>query len=188
MTPDTTSTPRGLLLRGEDLSRTLVFSGFWGSIFFLLAFVSQVLTFRRRPAEVHSPTVLTGAGIFIGGFVGLGTLLIAIATARSGKKPAEQAREQIGAAGETSSGSVLRTALSAATGSLLPLALSRGSLRLAAQLTGTPALTPTEGLSLPRTAVVNALLNALIAAAVARITGWVARDARNAERTRSVQE
>jgi hypothetical protein len=175
---------RGLLLRGEDLGRALVFSSFWGAIFYLLNFVSQLLTFRRQPAEVRADTVLAGAGLFVGGFVGLGTLLVAVASARSGKSPAEQAREQIGNSRGSNSG-VLRTAAGAALGSLLPMTLATGCLRLAEQLTGVPALAPREGLSLPRAAAANALLTALVAAAVARITGWVARDARLAEQARS---
>ena len=178
----TTETSRTTFrLQGEDLSRALVFSGFWGSIFYLLAFISQVLTFRRPPAEVRSSTVLAGAGIFIGGFVSLGTLLIAVASALTGKTPAQQAREQLGAAGEERSG-VLGTAVGAGVGSLLPLALATGSMRLAARLTGVPALAPPAGVSLPRAAVANGVLTALIAAAVTRITGWVARDARTGGR------
>lgn len=171
---------RGLLLRGENLSRALVFSSFWGSIFYLLAFVSQLLTFRRPPAEVQGRTVVAGAGIFVGGFVGLGTLLIAVVSAITNRTPAEQARAQLGTAGE--SRGLLGATLSAGLGSLLPFALVTASVRLAARLTGVPALGPDEGVSLPRAAAVNALLTALIAAAVTQITGWVARDARASAR------
>ncbi|MBX0326239.1 hypothetical protein K2Z83_00840 [Oscillochloris sp. ZM17-4] len=161
---------------GEGLSRSLVFSGFWGAIFYLLSFVSQLVTFRQQPAEVRSDTLLAGAGVFVGGFVGLGALLIAAASALTNKTPAEQARDQLGPAGN--SGNVLGTAAGAAIGSLLPFALATGSLRLAARLTGRPALAPQEELSLPRAAAANALLTALTAAAVTQITNWVARDAR----------
>lgn len=171
----------GLSWQGEDLSRALVFSGFWGTIFYLLAFVSQLLTLRRPLAEVRSRTVLAGAGIFIGGFVGLGTLVVAVVSARTGATPAQQARAQLGMAGEERG--LLRTALGAGLGSLLPLALAWRSMRLAARLTGVPVLAPPEGVSLPRAAAANALLTALIAAAVTQITGWVARDARAVERT-----
>jgi hypothetical protein len=181
MATDTTRLPNGLSWQREDLSRTLVFSGFWGTIFYLLAFVSQLLTFRRPLAEVRSRTVLVGAGIFIGGFVGLGTLLVAVVSARTGKTPAQQARAQLGMAGEESG--LLRTALGAGLGSLLPLVLAWGSMRLAAGLTGAPVLAPPEGVSLPRAAVANALLTTLVAAAVTQITSWVARDARAVERT-----
>jgi hypothetical protein len=109
---------RGLLLRGENLSRALVFSSFWGSIFYLLAFVSQLLTFRRAPAEVQGRTVVAGAGLFVGGFVGLGTLLIAVVSAITGRTPSEQARAQLGTAGE--SRGLLGATLSAGLGSLLP--------------------------------------------------------------------
>jgi hypothetical protein len=186
MTTSTNQTEpsRGLLLRGESLSRALVFSGFWGSIFYLLAFVSQLLTFRRQPAEVRAGTVVAGGGLFVGGFVSLGTLLVAINAARTGRTPAEQAREQLGAAGEGRGGGVLGTATGAALGSLLPMALATGSMRLAEQLTGRPVLAPREEVSLARAAAANALLTGLIAAAVTQITGWVARDARLAERAR----
>lgn len=180
METNTPALSRGLRWQSEDLSRALVFSGFWGTIFYLLAFVSQLLTFRRPPAEVRARTLLAGAGIFIGGFVGLGALLIAAVSARSGKTPAQQARAQLGAAG--TQGGLLRAALGAGLGSVLPLALASGSMRLAAELTGAPALAPSAGVSLPRAAAANALLTALIATAVTQITGWVARDARAAER------
>jgi len=180
MATDTARLPNGLRWQGEDLSRTLVFSGFWGTIFYLLAFVSQLLTFRLPPAAVRGRTVLAGAGIFIGGFVGLGTVLVAAASARTGKTPAQQARAQLGMAGEGRG--LLRTALGAGLGSLLPLTLASGSMQLAAGLTGAPALAPPEGVSLPRAAAANALLTALAAAAVTQITGWVARDARAVER------
>ncbi|NTU78645.1 MAG: hypothetical protein HGA45_04445, partial [Chloroflexales bacterium] len=88
MAVNTPQSPKTLRLQGEDLSRALVFSSFWGAIFYLLAFVSQLITFRRKPAEVRSDTVLAGAGIFVGGFVGLGILLIAVASALTGKTPA----------------------------------------------------------------------------------------------------
>jgi hypothetical protein len=176
MATDTTRLPTGLRWQAEDLSRALVFSSFWGAIFYVLAFVSQLLTFRRSPAEVRGRTVLAGAGIFIGGFVGLGTLLVAVVSARTGKTPAQQARAQLGMAGEESG--PLRTALGAGLGSLLPLMLTLGSMRLAARLTGVPALAPPEGVSISRAAVTNAFLTALVAAAVSQITGWVARDAR----------
>ncbi|MBP1465973.1 hypothetical protein EYB53_009685 [Candidatus Chloroploca sp. M-50] len=175
---------RGLFLQGEDLGRALVFSSFWGSIFYLLAFVSQLLAFRRPPAEVQSKPTLTGAGIFVGGFVGLGTLGIAIVSLLKGKSPAEQAREQLGTAGEGGSNSVFGTALGAGLGSVVPFSVAVGSMRLAERITGVPAVGPQEHVDLPRAAAVNALLTALIAAAVTRITGWVARDARAAERTR----
>lgn len=74
--------------------------------------------------------------------------------------------------------------MGAALGSLLPMTLATGSMRLAEQLTGRPVLAPREGVSLPRAAAANALLTGLIAAAVTQITGWVARDARLAERAR----
>jgi hypothetical protein len=183
MSRDTTQRQQGLLLQGEDLSRALVFSGFWGSIFYLLAFVSQVITFRRQPAEVRSSTVLAGAGIFIGGFVSLGTLLVAVVSALTNKTPAQQAREQLGTAGEDRN--LRDAALSAGLGSLLMLALAAGSMRLAARLTGAPALVPPEGVSWPRAGAANALLTALIATAVTQITDWVARDARAAARQRA---
>ncbi len=173
---------RGLLLKGENLSRALVFSSFWGSIFYLLAFTSQLLSFRRGRARVQRRSVLTGAAIFIGGFVATGTLLIAVVSALTGKTPQQQARTQLGSAGERDG--LLGTALGAALGSPLTLLLVTASLRLAARITGQPALSPPEGVSLPRAALLNALLTALIAAAVTRITGWVARDARAAERER----
>lgn len=179
METDTTRRSNGLSWQGEDLSRALVFSGFWGTIFYLLAFVSQLLTFRRPLAEVRGRTVLVGAGIFIGGFVGLGTLGVAAVSARAGKTPAQQARAQLGAAG--AEGGLLRTALGAGLGSILPLALTWGSMRLAAGLTGAPVLAPPDGVSIPRAAVANAVLTALVAAAVTQITGWVARDARAGE-------
>ncbi|NNJ08838.1 hypothetical protein EKD04_000685 [Chloroflexales bacterium ZM16-3] len=163
-------------ITGEGLSRSLVFSGFWGAIFYLLSFISQLVTFRKRPAEVRSDTLLAGAGVFVGGFVGLGALLIAAASALTNKTPAEQARDQLGAAGNN--GNVLGTAARAMIGSLLPFALVIGSMRLAARLTGRPTFAPQEGLSLPRAAAANALLTALTAAAVTQITNWVARDAR----------
>lgn len=173
-TMPTQSTPA---LDDESLSRALVFSSFWGSIFYLLSFTSQLLTFRLQPAEVHAKTVVTGGAIFVGSFVGLGSLGVAANSLRSGKTPAAQAREQFATVGDNQGARVLGAALRAGAGSLIPLALAAGCLRLAEEVTGEPALAPQSGLSLPRSAATNALLTGLIAAAVTQITGWVARDA-----------
>lgn len=163
-------------ITGESLSRAIIFSSFWGVNFYLLGFISQLLTFRHPPARVRNRTLLTGAGIFIGGFAGLGTLATVTNTALTKKTPSEVASEQYSPSQDGNS--VLRASAGAAVGSLLPLALVAGSMRLAARLTGDPAIAPQESVSLPRAAAANALLTALAAAAVTQITNWVARDAR----------
>ncbi|PDW02091.1 hypothetical protein [Candidatus Viridilinea mediisalina] len=177
MTNESMPTQSNPAIADESLSRALVFSSFWGSIFYLLSFVSQLLTFRLQPAEVYAKTVVTGGAIFVSSFVGLGSLGVAASSLRRGKTPAAQAREQFANIGDNQGARVLGAAMRAGAGSLIPLALTAASLRLAEEMTGEPALAPQSGLSLPRSAVANALLTGLIAAAVTQITGWVARDA-----------
>ncbi|RRR74517.1 MAG: hypothetical protein EI684_06845 [Candidatus Viridilinea halotolerans] len=171
------STPHAAV-RDDTLSRVLVFTSFWGSIFYLLSVVSQALTMRRQPVEVEAKTVMTGGAIFVSSFMAMGSLGLAIATWRRGKTPAAQSREQFAKVTERDGARVLGTALRAGAGSGLMLTLATGCLRLAEAITGKPALAPQEAVDLPRNAALNALLTGLIAAAVTKITDWVALDAR----------
>lgn len=159
----------------EEFQRSLVFSGFWGFVFYLFSFVSLLLAQRRRPVQVNPQPVLAGLAMFVGGFVSLGTAIIAAASLSRQRSVTQQARDNI--PNLVRNNRPLRQALSGAGGAALPFALSVGALRLAERAANTPAFGGNEDTAWPRAVGTMALLTGLISMAISRIAGWVARDA-----------
>jgi hypothetical protein len=159
----------------EDFQRSLVFSGFWGFVFYLFSVVSLLLAQRRRPIQINPRPVLTGLLMFVSGFVSLGTAIIAAASVSRRRSVTEEARENIpNLVGNTRP---LRQALSGAGGAVLPFAVSVGALRLAERVVNTSAFGENEDTAWPKAVGTMALLTGLISMAISRIAGWVARDA-----------
>lgn len=163
-------------VRGEDVARWLTFSSFWGAIFYLLACASLLATSKRQPVKVNPPTVGVGMLLHVLTFVVGGTLSSAIGSLVRGKSSTEQAEEAI------KSGKLERTvplqALGGAIGSVVPFGLAIGSLKLAEQITGRPAVKDTDAVQLPQALAAMTVASGFTALAVSRIAAWVARDAR----------
>ncbi|NJN16484.1 MAG: hypothetical protein HC822_09535 [Oscillochloris sp.] len=158
----------------EDVSRWVVFSGFWGSIFYLLSCVSEVAAARRRPVRLDTQTLGMGYGMHVATFVIGGSILNAGQSLVVGKSSTEQAQESIGG------GQLQRTwplqALGGAAGSVVPLAMAVASQKVAENITGRPAID--NDINWPVAAGTMVVITGLTALAVSRITSWVARDAK----------
>lgn len=171
------------VIKRQDVARWITFSGFWGFVYYLLAFVGLLVGQRRQPARVDMRTTLVGMGVHVAAFVTFGSLISAIGALVRGKSTTRQAREQI------SRGNLERTivlqGLGGAVGSAAPFALAVGSLRAAEQITGKTTLVGDGDTDWLRAVGTTALLSGVTATAVSRIAAWVARDARVVTETRS---
>ncbi len=167
-------------ITGEDLARWLVFTGFWGSSFYLLASVSLIAGARRQPVELDAPTLGVGYGLHVLSFVAVGSVGSAIVSLVRGKGTSEQAEEAIGG-GQLERSWPLQ-AVGGAVGSVVPLALAVASQNIAEQITGRPAIL--GDVAWPVTGGTMIVLSGLTALAVGRIASWVAEDAKNGSHTR----
>lgn len=175
-----TSTP---LVGAGDVARWFTFGGFWGFVFYLLSFAGMLTGHRRQPVHVNVRTVSIGMGIHVGIFVGLTSLFSLLQSLVTGKSSRQIAQERIG--GGTLEQSVLKLALSGGTGSVIPFLIARQSLHVAKGITGYPAFESNEDLNWARSVGVTAVLSGITAMAVARITSWVAQDARTGSHQKS---
>lgn len=168
---------KGAPISGEDVARWVTFSGFWGAIFYLLACVSLVASSKRQPVRVSAPTLGLGLLLHVAAFVAGGTATSAIGALARGKSSTEQAQESI------KSGQLEQTvplqALGGALGSVVPFGLAVGSLRLAGQITGEPALKDLQSVQWPQAIGAMTISSGVTALAVSRIAAWVARDAKS---------
>ncbi len=166
------------LIKQSDVARWITFSGFWGFVFYLLAFAGLLTGHRRQALRINTKTAMVGLGLHVVSFVLLGSLFSAIGSLVRGKSSTQQAREQIG------SGRLERTILvqaaGGAAGSVVPFALAVSSLQVAQRITGKPALEDGKNINWAQAAGTTALLSGITALAVSRIAAWVARDARKA--------
>lgn len=164
---------------GQDVARWVTFSSFWGVLYFLIACVSMVATARRQPVRLHGPTAALAMLIHVAGFVLGGSTLSALGSLVRGKSSTEQAKESI------SSGQLEATvplqALGGAAGAVVPFALTLGSLTVAEQITGQPAMSHAGVRWLPAIGVMTGA-SGLAALAVGRIAAWVAEDAKSRAR------
>lgn len=161
-------------VKGEDLSRVLTFTSFWGAIFYLYASVSQLVGARRQPVRVDLPTLGLGLLLHLLTFVGGGTAMSLLAAVATGKSATEQAEKDI--AGGTLERTWFAQGLAGGAGSLVPFLLAVLSQKLAGQITGTPAIDDETNWPVAGGTMVTA--SGLTALAVSRITAWVAEDAK----------
>jgi hypothetical protein len=158
---------------GEDVRRWLVFTSFWGSVFYVLSCTSLIIGARRQTVKFHAPSVGIGYGLHVLTFVVGGSLLSAANSIVRGKSTSEQAEDAIG------SGQIERQwplqALGGAAGSVIPFALAVTSQKVASNITGRAAIT--EDVNWPAASGAMVVASGLTALAVARIAAWVARDA-----------
>lgn len=161
---------------GEDVVRWLTFTSFWGSISYLLASTSIAAGHRRQPMQVDTRTLGVGMALHVAASVALGSASAAGFAIAKGERTTEVAERRI--AGGELERSVVQQGLSAAAGSLLPLALAAASMRVAENITGEPAFHDADAVSWPAAVAAMVAASGLTSLAVARITGWVARDAK----------
>lgn len=178
VTVSATKLARDLPVEGEDITRVLVFTSFWGTLYYLLACVSLIAGARRQPVEVDARTVATGYGVHLLAFMAGGALTSAAGALVRGKRPTEQAEEAIGG-GQLERSWPLQAAGGAA-GAVLPLGLAVASQAISGQLTRRPSLA--EDVTWPVVGATMVTLSGLVALAVARITAWVAEDAKSGVR------
>jgi hypothetical protein len=168
----------GRKVRGEDLVRGTTFTGFWGFVFYLLSTISLISAQRSQPFRLHARPLLLGLAINVGSFITLGLSGLVAQSLLRGKSSTDQSREDIG------EGRFERiwwlSGLASALGSVVPFALALASLRAAERLSGERAF-DSRGVSWPQALGVMALLSGVVALCVARITSWVAQDARSGE-------
>jgi energy-converting hydrogenase Eha subunit E len=166
---------KDLPVKGEDLSRVLTFTSFWGSIFYLYASISQLIGARRQAVNVDVPTVGLGLLFHLLTFVGGGTAMSLLAAVKTGKSATEQAEKDIG--GGTLERTWFAQGLAGGAGSIVPFLLAVTSQRLAGRVTGRSAIDDRDP-SWPVAGGIMVILSGLTALAVSRITAWVAEDAK----------
>lgn len=167
-------------IEGEDVSRWLTFSGFWGSIYYLLSCVSLVAGARRQPLKLHTPTLGLGYLFHVLSFVVGGSLLSAVGSLVRGKSSSQQAEEAIG--GGTLERTWLLQALGGAAGAAVPFAMALLSQQLASRVTGEDAVSADADISWPVAGGTMVTISGLTALAVSRIAAWVAEDAKTGAR------
>lgn len=167
--------PRGERVRGEDVVRGITFTGFWGFVFYLLALLSMISGQRSQPFKLSARPVLLGLGLNVVGYVVVGLLGLIGQSFVRGKSSTEQSREDIGG------GTFERFWWLSGLGTFLvagfPFTVALVSLRAAEKLSGEQAFQP-QGLNWTRALSVMGVCSGLVALIVARITSWVAQDAK----------
>lgn len=163
-------------IQAEDIARWLTFSGFWGSIFYILSMIGLVAGQRQQPVRLNTGTGLLGMAVHVVTFVTVGSGGGLAASLAKGKSTSQQARERIDP--ERLERGIAQAGISAALGSIIPFALTLGSVQVAERLTG-HALCEDNTTNWPRAVGTTAVLTGLTALAVSRIAAWVARDARS---------
>jgi len=163
-------------IQPEDFARWLTFGGFWGFVFYLLSFAGLLLGHRHQPVRVNTRTSLVGMIIHTGFFVGMVSLFSALQSLLTGKSSSQTGRERV--SGGTLERSILKLAVGGGLGSIIPFALSVGSLKAAETITGEAAFQNSDDINWIQAAGTTALLSSITALSVARITAWVAQDSR----------
>jgi hypothetical protein len=163
-------------VEGEDVVRWLTFTSFWGSISYLLACTSIAAAHTRQPLRADMRTLGLGMALHVGASVALGSASAAGFALSKGERTTEVAERRI--AGGELERSVAQQGLGAAVGSLLPLGMAVASMRAAEMISGEPAFDDSNSVSWPVAVAAMVAASGLTSLAVARITGWVARDAK----------
>jgi hypothetical protein len=178
MATDIKPVDAGTLIRGRDVTRWLTFSTFWGSVSYLLACASLAGASRRQPVRVNAGTTLLGLGIHVASFVALGSATAATAAFVRQKPTTQISTEEISGGSLEQPKNIISQGLGAAAASVVPLALAVASQQAAERIAGSPAIGKIDDMRWLRAVAVMSALSGLTSLAVARITGWVARDAR----------
>jgi uncharacterized protein (UPF0548 family) len=164
-------------IKGEDVTRWLTFTSFWGAISYLLACTSLILGSKRQPVKLNAPTTGIGMLLHVLSFMVGGSLSVAVGSILRGKRSTEVSQEEI------SSGklerSVLQQALGGAVGSVVPFGMAVGSMMLAERITGSPSLADAENIRWPVAGGAMVASSGAVALAVSQITAWVAKDAKS---------
>lgn len=168
-------TVRTVPIRGEDVARWMVFTAFWGSVSYLYTCIGQIVGTRRDSVRVHTPTVGLAYGVHVLSFVVGGSLVVAISSIVRGKRSTDRSAKAI-SSGKLERGWPLQ-ALGGTAGSVLTFGLALASQSLVSQRTGHTAVA--EEVNLPVAGGAMVVLSGLTAFAVARITAWVAQDAKS---------
>lgn len=175
-------TPREIeddaLINGRDVVRWLTFSSFWGSVSYLLACASLISASRRQPVRVNSSTTTVGLGVHVASFVALGAASAAASSLIRRKPTTAISEQEIGSGRLEQPKTIVGQSLGAAFGAAVPLGIAVASQMAAERIVGEPAIGAIEDIRWLQAVAVMSGLSALTALAVARITGWVARDAR----------
>lgn len=164
-------------IRSEDLPRWLTFTSFWGASSYVLSCVSLIAGSRSHPVRIEPATIGLGMLLHTATFMATGSLAVATGSIVSGKSSTEVSQQDI--SGGSLERSVAQQGAGGAFGSLVPFALALGSLELAGKLTGRPAFGEPRRISWPRSLGTMVAASGLLALAVARITAWVAEDAKS---------
>jgi uncharacterized protein (UPF0548 family) len=170
--PETLKNPP---IHRTDVRRWLVFTSFWGSLFYVLASTSQIIAARQRPVKLDTPTLGIGYAMHIATFIAGGSAVAATSAIVRGKPTTEQSEEAI-SGGQLEQNWALQAA-GGAVGSLVPFALTVISQRIAGRRTGRPAISSDVNWPLAGGAMIG--LSGLVALGVARIVAWVAQDAKS---------
>ncbi len=160
----------------EDIARWLTFSGFWGSLFYILSMIGLVAGQRQQPVRLNAGTALVGMAVHVGTFVTVGSGGGLLAALARGQSTSQQARERVNP--EQLERGIVRAGAGGTVGSVIPFLLALGSVQVAERVTG-KALFEGGDTSWPRAVGTTAVCTGLTALAVSRIAAWVARDARN---------
>jgi len=163
-------------VEGEDVARWLTFTSFWGGVSYLLACTSMAAAHEHQPVRLDMRTAGVGMAIHVAASVALGSASAATFAMVRGERTTEVAERRI--AGGELERSVPQQGLGAAAGSVLPFAMAVGSLRLAEEIVGRPAFRDDDSINWPVAAATMAGATGIVSLAVAQITGWVAKDAK----------
>ncbi len=170
----TTPDPQPLIGK-QDVARWLTISGFWGFVFYLLAYLSMLLSQRRQPVLVNAKTVLVGMILHIFALITSGSFFSAMTSVLRGTSTTQDARKQ--AATNLLERTVVLQGVSGAIGSIIPFTFSRRCLQMAAKITGQEAFPAGEGaINWHQAQLLMAFFVGVVGTIVARISAWVADD------------
>jgi hypothetical protein len=164
-------------IEGEDVTRWLTFTSFWGAISYLLACVSLIASSRRQPVKLNGPTTALGLLFHVLSFMVGGSLSVAAGSIITGKRSTEVSQKDI--SGGKLERSVAQQALGGAMGSAIPFGLAVASMVAAERVTGSPSLVDGENIRWPIAGGTMVVASGAVALAVSQITAWVAKDAKS---------
>lgn len=164
-------------IRSEDIPRWLTFTSFWGASSYVLSCVSLIAGSHSRPVRIEPATIGLGMLLHTATFMATGSLAVATGSIVSGKSSTEVSQDDI--SGGQLERSIIQQGAGAALGSVVPFALALVSIELAGRITSRPAFDEPRRVSWPRSIGTMVATSGLLALAVARITAWVAEDAKS---------
>lgn len=167
------------VISAEDPWRWVTFSGFWGSLYYLLVCAGLIAGHESTAPQVNKRALRVSFIVYLASFVSGGTLISLLQQLVIRRSAKDQTRDVI--ASGVFERSIPFQALGAAAGAVPAMGLVLGANSIAERVTGEQAIVGGP-IRWSRAIAVASLLGGAAGLAITRIAGWIAEDAQEAER------